>query len=74
MAAAAGGPARAYQDFLLQLAALARNDTKLGLTHGDYLLSNMNITAGNPVTVYDFDEYAYGWSLLDIAVYLYYFT
>ncbi len=74
MAAAAGGPARAYQDFLLQLAALARNDTNLGLTHGDYLLSNMNITAGDPVTVYDFDECAYGWSLLDIAVYLYYFT
>lgn len=74
MAAAAGGPARAYQDFLLQLAVLARNDTNWGLTHGDYLLSNMNITADGPVTVYDFDECAYGWSLLDIAVYLYYFT
>lgn len=43
----------------------------MDLTRGDYLSLNMDITADGQVTVYEFDECAYGWSLSDIAVYQY---
>ena len=62
-----------YQHFMRDLSALNKNSENFGLTHGDFLMSNYNITADNKVIVYDFDECEYSWFVSDIAIFLYYY-
>lgn len=63
----------AYLKFLRRLSMLPKTDLNFGLTHGDFLFSNYNITSEGKVTVFDFDECEYSWFISDIAVYLYYY-
>ena len=62
----------AYRLFLEILSQLPKNAGNYGLIHGDFLMSNYNITTQNLVTVYDFDECEYSWYISDIATLLYY--
>lgn len=61
-----------YKLFMHDLPFLNKTPENFGLTHGDFLMSNYNITADNKVIVYDFDECEYSWFISDIAVFLYY--
>ena len=64
---------KSYKRFMQDLSLLNKNSENFGLTHGDYLMSNYNITIDNKVIVYDFDECEYSWFVSDIAVYMYYY-
>jgi Ser/Thr protein kinase RdoA (MazF antagonist) len=61
------------RDYLAQISKLPKTNVNYGLTHGDYLFSNYNITQSNKVTVFDFDECEYSWYINDIAICLYYY-
>jgi len=62
-----------YKLFMHDLSLLNKISENFGLTHGDFLMSNYNITDDNKVIVYDFDECEYSWFISDIAVFLYYY-
>ena len=63
---------KAFATFMHTLSLLPKNSENFGLIHGDFLLSNYNITEGNKVTIYDFDECEYSWFISDIATLMYY--
>lgn len=62
-----------YLSFIDELKALPKDSQSYGLTHGDFLFSNYNITQDNKVSVFDFDECEYSWFISDIAVCIYYY-
>ncbi|MEA4823799.1 MAG: phosphotransferase [Clostridiaceae bacterium] len=62
-----------FIEFLKVLDCLDKNNYNYGLTHGDFLFSNYNITSDNHVEIFDFDECEYSWYLSDIAVCIYYY-
>jgi len=64
---------KTYELFLERISRLPKSTDNYGLIHGDFLLSNYNITLSNKVTVYDFDECEYSWYISDIATALYYY-
>ena len=59
--------------FIDELNAITRDAQNYGLTHGDFLFSNYNITTDNKVNVFDFDECEYSWFISDIAICAYYY-
>lgn len=63
---------KTYKLFMRDLSVLNKNPKNFGLTHGDFLMSNYNVTANKKIVVYDFDECEYSWFISDIAVFLYY--
>lgn len=62
-----------YLDFINEFKNLTKDNQSYGLTHGDFLFCNYNITQDNKVSVYDFDECEYSWFISDIAVCIYYY-
>lgn len=62
-----------YLCYINELKSLPKDNMNYGLTHGDFLFSNYNITRDNKVSVFDFDECEYSWFISDIAVCIYYY-
>ncbi len=62
-----------FESYLADLSVMTKSPLNYGLTHGDFLFSNYNITSDNKVTVFDFDECEYSWYINDIAICVYYY-
>jgi Ser/Thr protein kinase RdoA (MazF antagonist) len=59
------------RDYLLkELLPVNTTEIRRGVVHLDYWFDNINVTARNEITVFDFDFCGNGWLCLDIAYYI----
>lgn len=63
---------RKYQALIDHVCTLPKEDAYYGVIHQDAHGSNLFVDEAGTLTVFDFDECAYGWFINDIAIALFY--
>jgi Ser/Thr protein kinase RdoA (MazF antagonist) len=61
-----------YRTLVAYLQTLPRDDESYGLIHYDAHGANLYVDDNGTITLFDFDDCAYGWFILDIAMVLFY--